>query len=331
MDSPRPLEAPRRALVTGVAGFIASHVSDALLRQGTQVIGLDRYPPDLGAAAVNLRTSLRHPGFSYLHADLLCHDLAPAVEGADVVFHLAGLPGVRPSWGVAFPDYLACNVLATQRLMAECDRQHVPRLVLASSSSVYGEVGDGLCREDAPAQPVSPYGITKLAAEQLCLAYAQRPNASTSVTALRYFTVYGPRQRTDMLISRALRAALNGAPIHIFGDGTNRRDFTYIDDVVSATLAAATAPARAEVINVGGGSSTSITRLLATVERVAAARVPTIAAPPQPGDMSTTLADPHKARRLLAWRPRVDLTTGVTRHLEWMEQHTLTTLAEPPR
>ncbi|UGY93311.1 NAD-dependent epimerase/dehydratase family protein [Streptomyces gobiensis] len=320
MDSAPLPEAPRRALVTGIAGFIASHVSDSLLRQGTQVIGVDRRLPDRGIAAVNLRSSLRHPAFRYLHADLLHHDLAPAVAGADVVFHLAGLPGVRPSWGAAFPDYLDCNVLATQRLMAECERQHVPRLVLASSSSVYGQTGDGPCREDTATRPISPYGITKLAAEQLCLAYARRHTATTSVVALRYFTVYGPRQRTDMLIGRALRAGLSGVPLHIFGDGSNRRDFTYIDDVVTATLAAATAPACAEVINIGGGVGTSVKGLLETVERVATVVVRTIAAPPQPGDMSTTQADTRKARRLLAWRPCVDLTTGVTRQMEWIKR-----------
>ncbi|MEU4507707.1 NAD-dependent epimerase/dehydratase family protein [Streptomyces sp. NPDC024089] len=323
MESVLPCDAvPGRALVTGVAGFIGSHVSDALLRRGTRVVGLDRLPPDRGSAATNLRSSLSHPSFDYVRADLRYDDLSTAVTGADVVFHLAGQPGVRPSWGEAFPAYLTCNVLATHRLMTECERQHVPRLVLASSSSVYGQIAAGdRCREDAPARPVSPYGVTKLAAEQLCLAFAQRPAASTSVVALRYFTVYGPRQRADMLIDRALRAALYGAPLRVFGDGSARRDFTYVDDVVSATLAAATAEAQAEVINVGGGRSVSVTELLEIVGRAAGAAVPTGSTHTQPGDVGVTLADPRKAGEILGWKPHVDVTTGVARHLEWMRRH----------
>ncbi|MEV8456367.1 NAD-dependent epimerase/dehydratase family protein [Streptomyces sp. NPDC052095] len=313
---------PGRALVTGVAGFIGSHLADALLRRGTRVVGLDRLPLDRGCAAANLRSSLGHPAFEYVQTDLRHDDLATAVAGADVVFHLAGQPGVRPSWGEAFSEYLTCNVLATHRLMAECEKQHVPRLVLASSSSVYGQVDAGVrCREDAPGRPISPYGVTKLAAEQLCLAFAQRPAATTSVVALRYFTVYGPRQRADMLIDRALRAALYGDPLRVFGDGSARRDFTYVDDVVSATLAAATAEAQAEVINVGGGRSVSVTELLEIVGRAAGASVPTCSAPAQPGDVGATLADPRKAGEILGWKPHVDVATGVARHLEWMRRH----------
>ncbi|WP_275460835.1 NAD-dependent epimerase/dehydratase family protein [Streptomyces noursei] len=323
MDCASRRAVPGCALVTGVAGFIGSHLSDALLRQGTRVIGLDRQQPDGGSAAENLRTSLGHPAFDYVRADLRYDDLAPAVAGTDVVFHLAGQPGVRPSWGDAFADYLTCNVLGTHRLMTECDRQRVPRLVLASSSSVYGQVPEGdSCREDAPARPVSPYGVTKLAAEQLCLAFAQRPAVATSVLALRYFTVYGPRQRADMLIGRALRAALSGVPLPVFGDGSVRRDFTYVDDVVSATLAAAAAPARAEVVNVGGGRSASVTELLEIVGRAVGTAVPTSTSSAQPGDMRATLADPRKAGELLAWKPRVDLTTGVAHQLEWTRQAT---------
>ncbi|MER6046618.1 NAD-dependent epimerase/dehydratase family protein [Streptomyces sp. NPDC001793] len=178
-----------------------------------------------------------------------------------------------------------------QRLITACERQGVPRLVLASSSSVYGHTDGTPCREDDPARPLSPYGVTKLAAEQLCLAHARRCTAVTSVLALRYFTVHGPRQRPDMLISRALRAALSGVPLRLFGDGSQRRDFTYIDDAVAATRAAATAPARAEVVNVGGGSSTSVSDVLTTIESVSrrtrtAPRIPydRIPAAPRPGD-----------------------------------------------
>lgn len=160
--------------------------------------------------------------------------------------------------------------------------------------------------------------MTKLAAEQLCLAFAQRPAAGTSVIALRYFTVYGPRQRPDMLIDRALRAALSGMPLPLYGDGSARRDFTYVDDVVAATLAAAAAPARAEVVNVGGGRSVSVAELLEIVGRVAGAAVPTRVSPAQPGDVEATLADPRKAGELLGWKPQVDLSTGVARQLEWL-------------
>lgn len=309
----------RRVVVTGAAGFIGSHLTEALLANGYTVIGVDRRMPAADAiAAENLMRCLGQSGFTFVPADLATCPLEPLLLDAEVVFHLAAVPGVRPSWGVEFPDYVACNIIATQRLIESCVRMWVPRLVVASSSSVYGAAGSQPCAEDIPTRPISPYGVTKLAAEQLCLAYAARPEPVTTVVALRYFTVYGPRQRPDMLISRALHAALGGGALPVYGDGTQRRDFTYVDDAVAATLAAATAPATAEVVNVGGGTNASLAEVLDTISHLTGNPVPTVYAPPQDGDVPATLADPTKARTLLGWQPRFDLTTGLARHLAWM-------------
>lgn len=199
--------------------------------------------------------------------------------------------------GEAFADYAKSNVVATQQVADACVRARVRRLVVASSSSVYGDSGRGLLSEDGPARPSSPYGVTKLAAERLCVAHAERPDSVTSVVALRYFTVYGPRQRDDMLIHRVLCAALDGTRVRIYGDGSKRRDFTYIADAVAATLAAGrVAVSGAEVVNVGGGhATTSVLEVLATVERITRRPVLRGHVPVAAGDVTRTLADPQRA------------------------------------
>ncbi|MFE6684874.1 NAD-dependent epimerase/dehydratase family protein [Streptomyces sp. NPDC057743] len=315
---------PRTALVTGVAGFIASHLAQALLDRGTRVTGVDRRSPETDAdAATNLAGCLDRPGFTLARADLLDCPLAPLLDAADVVFHLAGIPGVRASWGTRFPDYVAGNILATHRIAAACHQLGVPRLVVASSSSVYGPVGDRPVTEDAPTHPASPYGVTKLAAEQLALAYGTLPQPRTTVVALRYFTVYGPRQRPDMLIQRALRAAAGGEKLLVYGDGNQRRDFTYVGDVVRATLRAAAAPGTAEVLNVAGGHSASVAEVLATIAALTGRPVPTRTVPDQPGDVPGTWADTGRARSRLNWRPKTALADGLARQLDWLRSHQL--------
>ncbi|RJQ69954.1 NAD-dependent epimerase/dehydratase family protein [Pseudonocardiaceae bacterium YIM PH 21723] len=301
--------------MTGVAGFIGSHLAEALLAQGCAVIGIDRRLPQ---ADSNLADCLRHPNFTPVGADLAEVDLPPLFEGIHTVFHLAGIPGMRPSWGPDFAEYTRSNVLASQRVADACLECRVPRLVVASSSSVYGQREPGPYAESCLPAPASPYGVSKLAGEQVCLAYAAHPRSVTSVVALRYFTVYGPRQRDDMLIGRALRAALSGEPLRVYGEGSQRRDFTYISDVVAATLAAATAPAEAEVINVGGGRAVSIAEVLTTAERLTGRRVPRTHQPAYEGDVPETLADPAKAARLLGWQPEVGLADGMARQLAWL-------------
>ncbi|MFD4351532.1 NAD-dependent epimerase/dehydratase family protein [Nocardia sp. NPDC058518] len=307
-------------VVTGAAGFIGSHLTDVLLARGTEVIAIDRRSVHNDPfAARNLADALTDPNLALHQADLATDELDELISGARIVFHLAAVPGVRDSWEERFPDYAASNVVATQRLLAACERTQIPRLVLASSSSVYGQTS-GPSRESDPTYPMSPYGATKLAAEHLCMAHAARPDTSTSVVALRYFTVYGPRQRSDMAISRVLAAVLSGVPVPLYGDGQQSREFTYVDDIVAATLAAAAMPedVDAEIVNVGGGSSVSMLELIAMVGQITGRKVPLAMEAPRAGDVEATRADLTLAHTLLDYSPRVELREGIARQLDWM-------------
>jgi nucleoside-diphosphate-sugar epimerase len=306
---------PRRAVVTGSAGFIGSHLAHALVQAGTTVIGVDRRDPFTDpTAAANLAALRGLPGYHHVTADLLNCPTDPLLIDAEAVFHLAGIPGVRPSWGPQFSDYLASNVLATHRLLEACTRIGVPRLVVASSSSVYGPTKGGASVEADRQQPASPYAVTKLAEEQLCLAYATRPSAP-SVVALRYFTVYGPRQRPDMFTHRVLQAALTGRPLRLHGDGHQRRDFTYIDDVVTATIAAAV-PTAQGAINVGGGSNASLLEVIDIAKGLTGRDIQIHQDHARSGDVLLTRADPSRARKVLGWQPRVDLHNGLRAHVQ---------------
>ncbi len=308
----------RRVVVTGAAGFIGGHLVERLVRAGVLVIGVDRRDPDRDvAAAANVEAVRAAPNFVFVPADLAHCAVESLVLDADVVFHLAGVPGVRPSWGPGFAEYAESNIVATQRLMEAAVRLKVPRVVLASSSSVYGRTGGGASPETAATAPLSPYGVSKLAAETLCLAYARRSDSATRVSALRYFTVYGPRQRPDMLIGRVLSAALGGPPVRLFGAGDQRRDFTFVDDAVAATLTAATVPASG-VFNIGGGRAASVADVVRIAEDITGTRIPTRPVAARDGDVPATLADPTRAREELGWQPRVNLVKGMTRHWQWL-------------
>jgi nucleoside-diphosphate-sugar epimerase len=308
-----------QVVVTGAAGFIGSHLAESLLGRGVQVIGIDRRPVSRDpVAARNVAALVGHPAFRLVEGDLAVLDLAPYLADTSVVYHLAGIPGVRSSWGESFADYLTCNVLVTQRLLDGCAAARVPRLVLASSSSVYGGSAGRPSKETDLPTPLSPYGVTKLAAERLALAHARRVDTATSVVALRYFTVYGPRQRPDMAIGRALRAVRTGLPLRLYGDGSQRRDFTYVGDVVAATLAAATALARDEVVNVGGGSNVSMLDVLECAAEITGREVPVQREAPQPGDVEATLADLAKARDLLGYQPVISLADGMRLQWKWL-------------
>jgi nucleoside-diphosphate-sugar epimerase len=313
--------AASRVVVTGAAGFIGSHLADALLDAEHPVMGLDiRHPTYDPAVAVNLATAYDHPGFTLINTDLTCDPLVEVLSGADAVFHLAAVPGVRASWGQGFDQYLAVNVAGTHRLIEACEAAGVRRLVYASSSSVYG-ITDGPSRETDPTRPISPYGVSKLAGEQLCLAHAARSDTRLSVVALRFFSVYGPRHRPDMLIGRLLAACLTGTRLSLFGDGTQRREFTEVADVIAATVAAADPRVPSgSIVNIGGGSSVSIIDLLRTTAYLLGCPVPVTTSERQPGDVPATAADLTLAQRLLDYRPTTDLTSGLARQVAWLRK-----------
>jgi nucleoside-diphosphate-sugar epimerase len=308
-----------RVLVTGAAGFIGSHLVEKLLRSGYEVIGVDRRDPGTDpAAAVNLSGVLDHPGWRFVHADIADGELAGAMAGCAAVYHLAGIPGVRSSWGERFEEYVRTNVLGTARVIDAVTRAGVPRLVYASSSSVYGSVVRP-SREDDMTRPISPYGVTKLAGEQLCLASATR-HRDLSVCTLRYFTVYGPRQRPDMAIGRVITSALDGAPMTLFGDGGQQREFTYVADVVAATVAAGTVPEPAPIVNVGGGASVTMTEVVKLAEKLTGRTVPLDVTDRQPGDVAVTGAVLDVAEQSLGYRATTGLETGMRHQMEWLRQ-----------
>jgi UDP-glucuronate 4-epimerase len=310
-----------RALITGVAGFIGSHLAKRLGALGHEVVGIDSFTDyyDVGLKRANAREAVS-AGVDLIEGDLNLVDLPRLLDGIDVVFHQAGQPGVRSSWGTEFSTYTHCNVDATQRLLEAC--RGVPtlrRLVYASSSSVYGDAERFPTRETDRPQPLSPYGVTKLAAEHLCSLYAASFGLPT--VSLRYFTVYGPGQRPDMAFTRFAKAAARGDEIHLYGTGEQIRDFTYVDDVVEANVLAATRDvAPGAVLNVAGGSHTSVNEVLATFEELAGRKLRVKRVPPVAGDVFRTGGDTEAIRSTLDWVPRVSLQDGIGRQYRWAAQ-----------
>jgi nucleoside-diphosphate-sugar epimerase len=312
--------APRACLVTGVAGFIGSTLAERLLQSGHTVVGVDGftdyYPRELKRR--NLAELLGRPGFSFHEENLLSADLAERLHGIDIVFHLAAQPGVRKSWGGTFQSYLDNNVAATQRLLEAVRGAAITRFVFASSSSVYGTATDLPVRETTLPQPISPYGVTKLAAEHLCSVYAHA--FDVPAVSLRYFTVYGPRQRPDMAFNRFIRAILSGDEIELYGDGEQTRDFTFVSDAVAATVAAAATDLDAgagRVYNVGGGSRVSVNHVIGLLERIIGKRASIARHPAQPGDARDTYADCSAAGSDLGYRPAVALDAGLDAMVRW--------------
>ncbi len=308
-----------KALVTGGAGFVGSHLSERLLSQGADVVAVDCFT-DYYARAIkerNLQNLHGQPGYRMVEADLNQIDLGETLSGITHVFHLAAQAGVRKSWGRDFRTYTAQNVNATQRLLEACVGLPIERFVYASSSSVYGDGVEMPMREDAMVQPVSPYGVTKLAAEHLCHLYYV--NHGVPTVSLRYFTVYGPRQRPDMGFNRFFNALLEGRPVMQFGDGLQTRDFTFVADIVTATAAAAVQGVAGRVYNIGGGSRVSLIDVFEMIARVSGRRLETDHQPAQKGDMRDTYADTSRARADLGFRPSVDLETGLRAMFTWME------------
>ena len=306
------------ALVTGVAGFIGSHLAERLLAQGATVVGLDSftdyYARELKEA--NLATLRTHRNFRLVESAIQDAEWSQVLSGVTHVFHLAAQAGVRKSWGSDFRVYTACNIEATQVLLDACRSASLQRIVYASSSSVYGDAVAIPMREDARPQPVSPYGVTKLAAEHLCHLYWA--NFKLPTVALRYFTVYGPRQRPDMAFNRFLRAIHTGRPITLYGDGEQTRDFTYVDDAVTATVAAANHGVPGCVYNVGGGSRVSMNHVVTLMTRCTE-RTPIVErGAPQEGDMRDTYADTTRARDDLRFAPSVTLEQGIEAEYQWL-------------
>jgi nucleoside-diphosphate-sugar epimerase len=263
----------RKNLVTGVAGFVGSSIAEYLLRHGEEVIGIDNFHPyyDRNLKEHNIASILSHPSFTFFPEDLNDIDLPRVLEGITVIYHQSAQAGVLASWGNFFQSYIDSNIRATQRLLEYVREHPVERFVYASSSSVYGNITDLPVQENSQTVPISPYGVTKLAAEHLCKLYAY--NFGIPTVSLRYFTVYGPRQRPDMGIHKFIRAVLTGKEITIYGDGRQSRDFTYISDIVSANIAAATCPvAPGSVFNIGGGSCISVNELVDVIQTLAKKR-----------------------------------------------------------
>ncbi len=310
------------ALVTGAAGFIGSHLCERLLREGYRVVGVDAFTGYYSRSAKeqNLATLHSHPGFQLVETDLSQADPTPLVAEADVIFHQAGQPGVRASWGKEFDLYLHHNISATQKLLeAVKGSTRLRRLVFASSSSVYGQTEELPLSEESLPRPYSPYGVTKLAAEHLCSLY--HANYGVPTVALRYFTVYGPRQRPDMGFDKFIRAALEKRPIPVYGDGEQTRDFTYVADAVEANWLALASEGVGAVFNIGGGSRSSVNQVLATLEDILGHSIRREQRPPEKGDVRHTWADTTKARRLLGFAPRVSLREGLTQQVRWIRTH----------
>lgn len=311
-----------RALVTGAAGFIGSTLADALTRRGDSVIGVDCFTDYYGRDIKerNLAPLRARDSFQFVEARLQDVDLPKMLDGVTHIFHLAAQAGVRKSWGSDFLTYTTHNVDATQRLLEAVKDRPLTRFVYASSSSVYGDHVAIPFREDAMVQPLSPYGVTKLAAEHLCLLYTA--NYGVPTVSLRFFTVYGPKQRPDMGFHRFMTAALTGRPITLYGDGEQTRDFTFVDDIVAALMAAGDRGPAGGVYNIGGGSRVSINQVLAEIERLAGAPLDIRREAAQKGDMRDTFADTSRAQRDLGFSPSVTLADGLRAEFEWLKSLT---------
>jgi nucleoside-diphosphate-sugar epimerase len=289
-----------RYVVTGAAGFIGSHLSEALLARGHDVVGVDSFTDYYEPA----RKRENAAGFDVLEADLVSADLDALLAGADAVFHLAGQPGVRASFGPGFEHYVSRNVQASGRLF-EAVARHGARVVYASSSSVYGDAETYPTPETAAPRPISPYGVTKLCVEHL--AYAHARTTGLDAVGVRYFTVYGPRQRPDMAFTPLLEALAVGDAFRLFGDGSASRSFTFVADAVAGTIAALERGTAGELYNVGGGEEATMTEAIALAERIAGRELRVERHGEAAGDVRRTRADTAKAEAQLGWRPSTPL------------------------
>jgi UDP-glucuronate 4-epimerase len=303
-------------IVTGCAGFIGSQLCEALVARGDSVVGVDRFTDYYGRALKtwNLDRLVGEERFRLVESDVCVDGAEALVAAADGVFHLAAQPGVRGSWGATFEIYARENIVATQRVFESAVR-HGRRVVWASSSSVYGNAESYPTREDAQPQPVSPYGVTKLCCEHLAAAY--RESFGLDHVGLRYFTVYGPRQRPDMAYTRIAIALRDGTPFTIYGSGEQSRDVTYVGDAVAATIAAMDCAPGGAIYNVGGGSETSLLEAIGVFETLSGRSLERRHEDVAAGDVRRTAADTERIRSDIGWVPRTSIEDGLRAQLEW--------------
>ncbi len=304
-------------IVTGCAGFIGSNLVERLLEKGYDVVGIDCFTDYYSRKIKERNVSGFVDEITFIEKDILDVDVA-IIKDVDVIFHLAAQAGVRASWGEEFEIYTRNNILTTQRLLEACKKYGIVKFVYTSSSSVYGNVNELPMREDMYPKPFSPYGVTKLAAENLCELY--RMNFGIPAISLRYFTVYGERQRPDMAFHRFIRAMMDGREIVIYGDGKQTRDFTYVGDVVDATIKAAESDA-VGVFNIGGGSRVELIEAVREIERAVGVEAKIRFEGAKKGDVRDTYADITKAKEELGYKPRVKLGEGIRREVEWIEEN----------
>jgi len=308
-----------KSLVTGAAGFIGSHLCEYLIEKGFQVVGIDNfmdyYPRSIKEA--NIADLRRDKNFKFVEANLLEVDLVKLMDGIDVVFHQSAQAGVRASWGKTFKIYCDNNILATQMLLEACRESPVKKFVYASSSSVYGDTKDLPMRESSLPCPVSPYGVSKLAAEHLCFLYYK--NFGIPTISLRYFTVYGARQRPDMAFHRFLRWALENQTLKVYGDGEQSRDFTHVDDIVEANWLAFEKALPGEVFNIGGGSRITLNGVIEIIMEITGRELEVDYEGKQKGDVRHTMADMAKAKEKLGYKPKVLIQDGLKTEYDWIK------------
>jgi UDP-glucose 4-epimerase len=311
-----------KCLITGVAGFIGSHLAEKLVELGNQVIGIDcftdYYPREIKEN--NLANLRNHPQFKFIETNLVSiktEDFQPLLDGVEYIFHQAAQAGVRASWGATFASYTENNVLATQRLLEAVktyNPSNLKRFIYASSSSIYGDTDVLPMKEDNRLQPISPYGVTKLAAEHLCYLYWK--NYGIPTVSLRYFTVYGPQQRPDMAFHKFIKALLKKEKLIVFDDGNQTRDFTYIADIIQGNILAMEKGRPGQAYNLGGGHRVKLNELLDLLDELIGTKGQRVYQEKQKGDVRDTLADTTKARIELGFKPTYELKQGLTNQIE---------------
>ena len=308
-----------KSIVTGCAGFIGSHLSERLLDIGHEVIGIDCFTDYYSRKQKeeNISEFINHEGFTFIEDDILNINLEKLIDDVDYIFHQAAQPGVRFSWGENFEIYTRNNILATQKILEACREHKIKKLIYASSSSVYGNIKSLPMKETDTPKPISPYGVSKLAAEHLCYLYYKNYNVPS--ISLRYFTVYGPRQRPDMAFYRFISAILTGDEIEIYGDGNQTRDFTFISDIIDANILAMNSEINnAEVFNIGGGSRKTLNDIVKIIEDIIGKKVRVRYVEKQKGDVRHTYADISRANEELGYKPKTGIKNGLEREIEWL-------------